>query len=375
MKRSITPCQQKGFVVSGVYLTNREMDVLACVCCGYTLNNTADLLKICETTVRYYIDNIKEKADCHSKTAVIKRFTKNHADHIIIKERLDKILNISMSPLKRCFVTQKHNIVCGAIVIVLVTSTFFLHPNNKDPISYEIQLPSEQMTLPRKGVMTNISDGLNSKQNLNFVALIGEKGIGKTVLARRYIRNNDFATKGEINASNENEITKSFESLCFLICENAKDREDLKDITSLSDVSSKRPKLKSFLGKRLSKRGNWCLIYDNATDLKALELWLPLDDSLYKNGKIIVTTSNESIQDLCFPFEIKTVKVPYLSKQEKETSFYCIYNKSINIVDKSFIKSELDHAPSTPAGVYSSAITITSSNVLPCDLYNVIAYP
>ena len=96
MKRSITPCQQKGFVVSGVYLTNREMDVLACVCCGYTLNNTADLLKICETTVRYYIDNIKEKADCHSKTAVIKRFTKNHADHIIIKERLDKILNISM---------------------------------------------------------------------------------------------------------------------------------------------------------------------------------------------------------------------------------------------------------------------------------------
>ena len=95
------------------------------------------------------------------------------------------------------------------------------------------------------------------------------------------------------------------------------------------------------------------MIYDNATDLKVLELWLPLDDSLYKNGKIIIITSNDGIQDLCFPFEIKTIKVPYLLRQEKETLFYCIYNKSTNIVDKSFIKSALDQAPSTPAGVYS----------------------
>ena len=352
-KRRITPCQQKGFVVSGVYLTNREMDVLACVCSGYTLKNTADLLKIRETTVRYYIDNIKEKADCYSKTAVIKRFTKNHADHLIIKERLDKILNISMPPLKRCFVTQKRNIVCVALVTVLVTSTFFLYPNNKDPISYEIQLPSEQMTLPREGVITSISDRLNSKQNLNFVALIGETGIGKTTLARMYLKNNDFDVKGEIDAETENKIVQSIENLCFLLCKNGNDRAELKNIRELSNASDKRPKIKSFLAKKLTKYSNWCLIYDNATDLNALKLWLPLDDSMFKNGKIIVTTRNENIQNIRFPFEMKMIKVPYLSHREKKVLFYRINKKDVNIIDESFTKSLIDQVPSTPAGIYS----------------------
>ena len=239
-KRSITPCQRKSYIIDGIQFSNREMDVLACVCSGYTVKYIADLLKLSFRTIETHIDNIKEKADCHSKTAVIKRFTKNQADHLIIKKRLDKILNIPMSPLKRCLATQKRNIIRSALVAVLATSAFFLHPDNKDPISYEIQVPDKQITLPRENIMTNIASSLGSKQSLNFVALIGEKGIGKTVLARRYIRSNDFAVKGEIDASNEESLVQSFESLCFLLCENAKDREDLKDITNLSNAFAKR---------------------------------------------------------------------------------------------------------------------------------------
>ena len=103
-------------------------------------------------------------------------------------------------------------------------STLLLNSGDKDPISYEIRLPSEQMTLPREGVMISISDGLNGKQKLNFVVLIGEIGIGKTTLARRYIKNNDFAVKGEIDAENENKIVQSIENLCFLLCKNGIER-------------------------------------------------------------------------------------------------------------------------------------------------------
>lgn len=128
-----------------------------------------------------------------------------------------------MSPLKKYFVT--HKVAYGALAgLVLAGSTLLLNSGDKDPISYEIRLPSEQMTLPREGVMISISDGLNGKQKLNFVVLIGEIGIGKTTLARKYIKNNDFAVKGEIDAENENKIVQSIENLCFLLCKNGIER-------------------------------------------------------------------------------------------------------------------------------------------------------
>ena len=166
-REEVFTCQQKGFVISGMYLTNREIDVLACICSGYTLKSTAKLLKISENTAKPYFNNIKEKANCTSKTEIIKRFTKSASDHFIIKERLDKILNISMNSLKRYFVT--HKVAYGALAgFVLAGTTLLLNSGDKDPINYEIQLPSEQMTLPREGVMTSISDGLNGRQKLNF---------------------------------------------------------------------------------------------------------------------------------------------------------------------------------------------------------------
>ena len=103
MKRrdEVSTCQQKGFVISGMYLTNREMDVLACICNGYTLKNTAELLKISSRTIETYLNNVKEKSKCVSKRDVINKFNNSVSDHLIIKRQLDKILNISMSPLKR----------------------------------------------------------------------------------------------------------------------------------------------------------------------------------------------------------------------------------------------------------------------------------
>jgi hypothetical protein len=141
------------------------------------------------------------------------------------------------------------------------------------------------------------------------------------------------------------------------LCKNGNDRAELKNIRDLSTASDKRPKIKSFLAKRLAQHSNWCLIYDNAMDINALKLWLPLDDDLFKNGKIIVTTRNENIQNIRFPFEMKMIKVPYLLHREKKALFYRINKKgdsvTDNIIDESFTKSLLDQAPATPTGICS----------------------
>ena len=82
-REEVSTCQQKGFIISGVYLTNREMDVLACICNGYTQKSTAELLKISENTAKSYLNSIKEKANCKSKSAIIKRFTKSAKDILL----------------------------------------------------------------------------------------------------------------------------------------------------------------------------------------------------------------------------------------------------------------------------------------------------
>ena len=166
-REEVSTCQQKGLVISRAYLTNREMDMLACICSGYTLKSTAKLLKISENTAKSYLNSIKEKANCKSKSAIIKRFTKLASDHLIIKRQLDKILNISMSPLKRYFVT--HKVAYGALTgFVLAGTTLLLNSGDKDPINYEIQLPSEQMTLPREGVMTSIFGWIKRQAKAEF---------------------------------------------------------------------------------------------------------------------------------------------------------------------------------------------------------------
>ena len=84
---------------------------------------------------------------------------------------------------------------------------------------------------------------------------------------------------------------------------------------------------------------------------------MSVGDDLFKNGKIIVTTRNENIQNIRLPFEMKMIKVPYLSHREKKSLFYRISKKgdsvTDNIIDESFTKSLLDQAPATPVGIYS----------------------
>ena len=224
MRRSnVTPCQRKSYIIDGVQFSDREIDVLACVCSGYTLKSIADLLGISENTLRTHVLHIKEKANCSSELAVIERFTKSASDHLIIRKRLDKLLNVQMSYPKRHFVTRyvtrRNAIACSVFAsAALLIPMFIAHSDNKIPISYEIQVPNEQMTLPQKDVMNNISSLLDSKQNLNFIVLVGETGIGKTMLTRKYLKSHNFAVKGEIDAESEVKIVQSIENLCFLLC-------------------------------------------------------------------------------------------------------------------------------------------------------------
>jgi PAS domain S-box-containing protein len=56
----------------GVYLTRREAECLVCLSRGLTNKETAKLLKISHRTTEGYIQAVKQKFNCHTRSALIK---------------------------------------------------------------------------------------------------------------------------------------------------------------------------------------------------------------------------------------------------------------------------------------------------------------
>ena len=230
---------------------------------------------------------------------------------------------------------------------------------DRQSLSYEIQLPNKNILLPRDDIIKEIEKTFKSKEELKFVVLVGEAGIGKTTIARNYIKGHNFSIKAEIDAESEFKIIESFEDLVFLISKNEKQLKSLKLIKSIDNPEEKRKKLKLILSELLKEYKNWCIIYDNAEDLELLRKWLPVDSSLFNHGNIIITTKNRSVENLIFPYQLNIINVSYLTESESEKLFYSITNKK----NKDLIKLLLDRVPATPLDISSVAYFIKINKI------------
>lgn len=65
------------------YLTKREYECLSYIAKGKTFKETGYYLGLTERTVGYYINNIKARLGCHSKSQLVALFLKSHANDIL----------------------------------------------------------------------------------------------------------------------------------------------------------------------------------------------------------------------------------------------------------------------------------------------------
>lgn len=196
--------------IDGIIFTDKELEVLACICHGCTSEVTAKMLGISDSTVNYHIESIKNKMTLYSRIRVIARIQKS-AEYQILDELFATLSTPKQNSIKQ-FPSHKKWILASSLLVVI-----FLILKEENVISYEIPLLNDDVMLPRNDVMTQIKSSFKGRQKLAFVALIGEAGIGKTTIARSYIKKNKFSVKGEIDSESEFKIVESAEGLGFLL--------------------------------------------------------------------------------------------------------------------------------------------------------------
>ena len=352
------------YKINKINYSKREIEIISCMCNGCSSKIIAGILNISPYTVDSHIKNIKGKMNCFSRNAIV-NFVENSEEYSNIRAKYAELKQLQVYSEREAinaysYVRKKIGISvlikCAisfmvVLIIGLTVSYWVKQPN----LSYEIQLPNEHILLPRKDIIGKIKKIFSSGDKLNFVVLLGEAGIGKTTIARSYIKNSNFSIRAEIDAESEFKIIESFEDLIFLLSKTDEQLKTLQFIKNIDNPEEKRKKLKIFLADLLKGYKNWCIIYDNAEELELLRKWLPLDSNLFSNGNIIITTKNQSIENLVFPYPLNIVNVSHLTEVESEKLFYSIVNKKSKKRDRGLIKLLLKNVSATPLDISSVA--------------------
>lgn len=274
------------------------------------------------TAIMRVIEDSDKYDFIHSKYIEIRQLS--HKKSQLIKKNFEKRDGYEIN---KVFVDRKLVIkIMISFITVLIVCLCLKSFNNDTNLSYEIQLPSEYSLLPRENIKKKIEHIFKQHNLLSFVVLVGEAGIGKTTIARKYIKDHNFSIKAEIDAESEFKLIESFEDLIFLLLKNDEQLKSLKFIKSINSPEEKRKKLTILIKELLKGYKNWCIIYDNAENLDLLRSWLPLDNILFKNDNIIITTKNKNIENLVFPYQLNIINISYLTTKESRRLLYCIVN-------------------------------------------------
>jgi DNA-binding CsgD family transcriptional regulator len=324
-----------------VHFTRREQDVISCLLHGRGLKKTAQLLGISSSTVETHTRNIMVKLGCHSRERVIdileqsgrgasfkKRYTqlvnvpgtskkikrsflslqklkeKNLIDQKIPEQESSQDIQeeivqetLKSPPFYKIFLKRltpyKTALLGGSVCLSLVGLCFFMIIQSIDTLhkdlfnSYkklpaircEIPLPQQTTLLNRSSLIKKIEDKFKKPEDIQAVILMGMGGVGKTTLARQYIRDQEASVVWEINAETEETLILSFEKLAEALTQTEVDRR--KFIKIESKPSPKREeKLLKYVKEKLSSRPYWVLFYDNVEKFSDIDPYFPHDSKV-----------------------------------------------------------------------------------------------
>lgn len=257
--------------IKGIYFSKREIEVISCLCSGCSTKIIARILKISICSVNSYIQRIMLKMNCCSRREIVKfvessdEYTKIRDIYIEINFGFNSDNDISVGEvdfntackqgiIQYFFQNTTKSFVIFVSLIGFIGFGIFLCKNDKC-ISFEIPAVGKDVLLERKYIAEEISNEFSKTENVNCVALIGTGGIGKTTLAREYLRKSRFEVKAEIDAESEFKIIESLENLLFLLYKNDSEYKILQSIKGIKNIEEKRKKLSKAKTKNYSRNG------------------------------------------------------------------------------------------------------------------------
>lgn len=267
----------------------------------------------------------------------------------------------------------KTSIIILTLCVILFLST--LNNQNKQ-IRYDLVLPHSSFLLEREPTLNKIKSILNSN-DIGIIALVGIGGSGKTILARNYAKKHKGDLIWEVNAETSKTLLDSFEQLAYAIAEDFKDKQRLKNIQNITDLSERRKKLQIYITKHIRNYKNWFFIYDNVNDFGDIANFFPHDKQVWGNGKVIITTRNSNIANNGLITEKNVIMVPVLDDSEKFNLFQKIIGESKikTPSDKDNLDLFTKHIPPFPLDIVTAASYIKNTGTSFAEYTKNITYP
>lgn len=303
---------------------------------------------------------------------------KELSDHRPFSE--NKLLNsqISFVPFKsknklRLFVSSTIGII---VILFSVFKDNFLI-SGSDNINLRTQSNIKPFLnhtlLERPHIILRLRNILREASKLRIVALIGIGGSGKTTIARHYADTGKYSFSWEINAESPEGFLKSFEELgnsIFLDENNKKfstedDKNKWCSLKKIKNQKLKEEKITTFIFNKLKTIKDWLLVYDNVEKIKDLQKYLPPNIGDWKDGNIIITTTDNNIKN-CESIN-DFILLEKLSQEEIWQLFnQIVYHKpsnNLSVKEQKKLKEFLNTIPSFPLDVSTAAyyMKITST--------------
>ncbi|MBR1735108.1 MAG: hypothetical protein IJ730_06685 [Alphaproteobacteria bacterium] len=205
--------------------------------------------------------------------------------------------------------------------------------------------------------------------------IVAARGSGKTVLARHYLQIIDCKIKAEINAESIENILNSFKELSLALADTKELRKDLAYIKAIRDKNLQIKQAVHFVFSQLEKKGNWCLLFDNVDDFNTIHDFIPPKDSIYNEGKIIITTRNGNFKNIGMFSKNAIIDVPLLTESEGEELFSNIICTDKRTDPGNILRDFWKHIPLMPLDICAAAYYMKNTNISCEDYLNVINKP
>ena len=240
-----------------------------------------------------------------------------------------------------------------------------MFPHSQKITISDLPIPKQGILLNRPNIMDEIDKRLSNKEGIQTVVLVGIRGSGKTTIARRYAKRLMIPMIWEINAETQESMRSSIKQLVYTLADSVEEVQKIDQIYRVQDITEHESRLITFLKDRMKSYSNWLIIFNNVKSFSKIAKYFPHDETLWGNGKVIITTRNDNIVHSDYILRKNIIRIGELDYQGRQTLFCNIVGDCADFSDKAKenLYKFLDQIPPFPLDISTAAHYIRETGI------------